>query len=181
MRMALITASAMMLVVLVGCVGDPTAQVDEHSSSEPEASRPPTASSSPSSQEQAASTAGSSEVSFTYTCYIAESDGSYVEIDRELLSWAESWAHVPSTVSCSAIKHGTEYTELQREAVAVAGDVLPGGIEQLDALYAQCAIRDNGYLRYTSLAPNQAQEVRAFLILCPDRPGSETLRAALGT
>ncbi|PZQ88081.1 MAG: hypothetical protein DI534_11430 [Leifsonia xyli] len=120
------------------------------------------------------------DVTFTFKCGYFAADGTATTIPEELLSLGDAWAHEPATAWCQPIQHGTEFTVLQHEAVALAGDVLPDGITQVGGLYAQCAMRANGYLKLTSLAPNQAQEVRGFLHICPDRPGADYLRAMLG-
>lgn len=120
------------------------------------------------------------DVTFTFTCGYFAADGVSTTIPEELLSFEETWTHDPSTAWCREIQHGAEFTALQHEAVALAGDVLPDGINQVGRLYAQCATRDNGYLKLTTLAPNQAQAVRGFLHICPDRPGADYLRSMLG-
>lgn len=120
------------------------------------------------------------DVTFSFACGYFAADGTVTPISEELFSLEDAWAHEPATAWCEAIQHGTEFTPLQYEAVALAGDVLPAGINQVGGLYAQCAMRDNGYLKLSVLAPNQAQEVRGFLHICPNRPGAEHLRAMLG-
>jgi len=119
-------------------------------------------------------------VRFTFECGFFDAGGTPTKIDKELVSFEETWSHQPETRWCEPIQHGTEFTDLQREAVALAGDVLPLGIEQLGGLYSQCAMSANGYLQLSSLGDKQAQEVRGFLHLCPDRPGADQLRAMLG-
>lgn len=166
----------LMILSLCGCAavevptGDPT-------TAEPSPS-PTSATATPSASPPEAPAA--ENVTFTFECGFYAADGTAVRIADEFLSFEDSWAHEPATAWCLPIQHGTEYTAIQHEAVALAGDVLSDGIEQVGGLYAHCAIRADPYLQLPSLAPNQAQEVRGFLHICPDRPGADHLRTMLG-
>lgn len=175
MRPRGLLVTVLLVAALTGCTATDPA-VSERPTADPtpaDTALEPTATPTPSP------TAEPAEVTFTFTCGYYAADGMAKPIDGEFASFAASWAHEPATTYCLPTKHGSVWTERQREAVALAGEVLPNGIEQVGDLYAQCAIRDNGYLRETSLAPNQAADVRAFLHLCPERPGADRLRALL--
>jgi len=177
MLAAIVTAS-----VLVGCATSPENRASEIGGTHAgviDSTATPIPTPTPASVESEPPRAVAA-VDFTYSCAVemptAENPtGTY----QEFASWAEVWAYPGPISSCESLKLGEEYTDLQREAVRIAGDVLPLGLGQLDILYSQCAITNNGYLELTSLAPNQASEVRAFLLLCPDRPGADTLRGML--
>ena len=173
MNRTLVLAVCLATLLLAGCAQTTSPEADNPSSNGVET---PTPSATPA---PTGSAIGSDEVSFTYHCWVDPGDGSRVEIDGEFASLEDAWAHEPATISCMALKHGTEYTDAQREAIAIAGDVLPGGLDQLDSLYSQCAQHDNGYLHLTSLAENQARDVSAFLSLCPNHPGADTLQSLL--
>lgn len=171
----------LLALVIAGCSAQTGASPSADGTAAPTAAQEP----APSSSLPLASTPEpspalvSDDVSFTFRCgYFAE-DGTPTTISEELMSLEAAWAFEPATAWCEPVQHGTSFTTIQVEAVALAGDVLPGGIDQVGSLYAQCAMRANGYLALTSLASNQAQEVRAFLHLCPGRPGADQLRSML--
>lgn len=176
-RMRLMTATAVVLCLLVSGCSSTSQTSNSHDS--PDLPTPTSVTSLPA--ESATPVPVAETVSFTFQCGYFDASGAPVDIDQEFLSVEDAWAYVPATTYCQAIKHGTEYTDVQREAVALAGDVLPFGIDQLDSLYSQCAMRANGYLDNTELASNQAKDVRGFLALCPDHPGADHLRSLLAS
>ncbi|WP_423923134.1 hypothetical protein ACPEEZ_04225 [Frigoribacterium sp. 2-23] len=90
---------------------------------------------------------------------------------------AEVWASRTAFTHCFAVKHGTTWSADQEKAARTAAAVMPKGLDQLDSLYAQCALRDNEHAARASLADDEKAAVRGFLTLCPDHPEAERLRA----
>lgn len=170
----------LMILALTACATDDARPINTPSAGSP-TSRPSATPTSTAPSASPSDTPVADDVTFTFTCGYFEADGTTTTISEELLSFEDAWAHDPATAWCEPIQHGTDFTSLQHEAVALAGDVLPNGISQVGGLYAQCAMRDIGYLKGATLAPNQAQEVRGFLHICPNRPGADHLRAMLGS
>jgi hypothetical protein len=115
------------------------------------------------------------EVTFTFHCYERQDTA----LTHDFSTMEDVWSSGIDFISCRPDKHGEVYTDTQVQAVAAAASVLPQGIEQLDSLYAQCAIRDNGYLSIGPLADNQKADVSGFLIICPHHPRADELRALL--
>ncbi|MBH0082356.1 hypothetical protein [Salinibacterium sp. SWN167] len=174
MRPTTAIAMTALLFTVGGCATDSPPSA-EQSTAAATAEASPSSSATPSPSD-----AADEEVSFSYRCYVEdESSGIRTELPMEFTSFEEVWEYRPAVVSCMEIKHGTVYTQAQLDAAEIAGPVLSSGIDQVGALYAQCAITDNGYLHLTALAPNQKTDVRAFLSLCPNRPGADHLRSLL--
>jgi hypothetical protein len=115
------------------------------------------------------------EVTFSFQCY----EPPHGDVTQDFASMEDVWASSDAFISCRADKHGEIYTDVQHAAVAAAASVLPAGIEQLDSLYSQCAIRDNDYLGIGPLAANQQADVAGFLTICPHHPRADELRALL--
>ncbi len=150
----------------------PTSTAPEHgvATSPPPTTSPPDGGNPPSSEEP-------EPVTFTYRCFTPESG----ELEGEFASWEEVWA-MPTVTSCEPFKHGSVVTPEQEAAIDLALPAYAGDREEaLVGLHAQCAITDNGYLSIDPLSGNQIYEVEGMLALCPDRPGADTLAAALPT
>lgn len=182
MRATTTIAAVAVLFALSGCTDAPSPVVTPTASStSPAPSASPSApTTSPSATATPDPTSSANEtVSFTYRCHIEDESGLRTEVPIVFESFKEVWEYKPAVVSCKATKHGTVYTQAQLDAVEIAEPVLSSGIDQLDYLYAACAITDNGYLHLTDLTPEQKTDVRAFLSLCPDRPGADYLKSLL--
>lgn len=166
------------VLTLAACAPSPSPTPSPTASVAP--TRTPVAPTPTTQQTPAAEPANDQEVTFTFDCAISEDPPQPSPPRIQFDTLEEAWATDVPLLSCESIKHGTVYTDVQRRAVEVAAEVLPNGINQLDALYSQCAMRDNGYLAERSpLASNQAADVRGFLTLCPDHPAADELRAKL--
>ena len=106
-------------------------------------------------------------VTFKLTCKVGTNYG------VPFTSYQEAWASNPPTESCEAKRSGTEYSDLQRAAVAAAGY---SDIDSLKSLYGLCGAVDGFYTKQI-VSDSQAHEAAGMLTLCPDHPRAAQIQA----
>ncbi|GAB3617313.1 hypothetical protein GCM10027416_18700 [Okibacterium endophyticum] len=93
-------------------------------------------------------------------------------------SLEEAWRSGAALGSCEAIKQGSEWTEQQNAAAAIAGY---SDMSHLKYLYGICVMPGMGYATNPTIpySESQVQEVNAALLICPTHPAADDVRAIL--
>ena len=126
-------------------------------------------------------------VTFTFECSQLET----WDVKDAFATLLEVWADPRDDLLCTAEPHGDVRTETQSAAIErmlqindLMGasrneDIASYDDQLLASLYGGCAIRSNGHLALGVLAENQKMNVEALLMICPDHPRADDLRAML--
>jgi hypothetical protein len=113
-------------------------------------------------------------MTFSVSCGIGIGDSNYEH--QEFASPQAAWATGKAWEVCEGeYASGSDYTSEQVAATHTAGYA---SVESVDTLYGLCASTGGFYITNGPINEGQAKEVAGMLMLCPDFPAAEQLRAA---
>ncbi|WP_460779997.1 hypothetical protein [Microbacterium shaanxiense] len=88
----------------------------------------------------------------------------------------DAWAAELPFTSCTALRSGgSDFTSTQRAASQQAGQA---ALDEVKYLYALCAETSGFYVTKGPVSPEQQAEIAGMLVICPEFPGADALRAS---